>query len=155
MRIYTVPFENVAVSAVQDLLSIKGSSGKIVQIIRFWIGATDTTLQTAQSLRLRLKYGSATVTLGSGGTVPTPQPVDPGDAAASFTCHVNDTTQATTTGAFTSLYPQGVHNYGGTDFPLKNSPIAGLNEALILELLSTVSGTCHFSGGAEIGEQGS
>jgi hypothetical protein len=44
----------------------------------------DTTLQTAQGLRLNLKYGSATFTAGTGGSAPTPRPTDPGDAAASL-----------------------------------------------------------------------
>jgi hypothetical protein len=31
---------------------------------------------------------------GSGGSSPTPQPLDPGDAAASFTAEINNTSQA-------------------------------------------------------------
>jgi hypothetical protein len=153
-RTYIVPFENVTISAVQDLVALKGSTGKTCKVNRVWIGATNTTIQTAQGLRLRVKFGSATVTLGSGGTVPTPTPLDPGDTAAAFTAHANDTTQATTSGAFTGLPAQGVHNYGGWDFSFKNPPIFGLNQAVIFELLSTVSGTCAFSGGAEVEESG-
>lgn len=156
-RVYTINFENVAVSAAQDLVSLKGSSGKTVKIKRVWAGMTDTTLQTAQGLRLDLKYASATLTLGSGGSVPTPTPADPGDAAASFSCHVNDTTQSTTTGAFSKIVPQGVHNYGGWDwtFQAGTEPVCGLNEGIVLELLSTPSGTCHFSGGMMVEETGS
>lgn len=148
-------FENVLVAAVQDLVSLKGSSGKTCRVLRVWVGATDTTLQTAQSLRLNVKYSNATITLGSGGTVPTPTMVDPGDTAAAYTAHVNDTTQATTSGAFTKIVSQGVHNYAGWDWPFKTPPVFGLNEGIVFELLSTVSGTCHFSGGAEVEETGS
>jgi hypothetical protein len=154
-RVYTVSFENVTITAVQDLISLKGSTGKTCRLLRLWLGATNTTLQTAQSLRLNVKYSSATFTAGSVGTAPTPRPVDPGDAAASFTARANDTTQGTTSGAFTNLNPQGVHNYAGWDWPFKNPPAFGLNEAIIFELLSTVSGTCAFSGGAEVEETGS
>lgn len=156
-RRYTISFENVAVSAAQDLVALKGSTGKTVKLIRAWFGMTDTTLQTAQGVRLRLKYGSATVTLGSGGSVPTPVPVDPGDAAASFSCHVNDTTPATTSGAFSNIVPQGAHNYGGWDWSFKDGtePVAGLNEGIVFDLPSTVSGTCHFSGGLLVEEIGS
>jgi hypothetical protein len=152
----TVSFENVAVSAVQDLVACKGSTGKTVKLNRVWVGATDTTLQTAQSLRLNIKFASATLTLGSGGSVPTPTMIDPGDTAAAYSCHVNDTVQATTSGAFTKLVPQGVHNYGGWDFSFRqgSEPTFGLNQGVIFELLSTVSGTCHLSGGAELEESG-
>ncbi len=154
-RVYTVSFENVTVSAAQDLVALKGSTGKVLKLLRAWMGATNTTLQTAQSLRLNIKYASATITLGSGGSTPTPRPFDPGDAAAAFTCHANDTTPATTSGSFVNLVPQGVHNYAGWDWPLKNPLVCGLNEGIVFELLSTVTGTCAFSGGVEVEESGS
>jgi hypothetical protein len=154
-RTYIVPFENVLVSAAQDLVSLKGSSGKTCKLKRIWVGGTDTTLQTAQGLRIRCRYFPATMTLGSGGTVPTPTPVDPGDAAASFTAHANDTSQATTSGTAVNLPCTGVHNYGGLDFTFPNPPVFGLNEGVSFELLSTVSGTVHLSGGAEVEETGS
>lgn len=154
-RTYTVTFENVLVSAAQDLISLKGSTGKTCKLKRAWLGATDTTLQTAQGLRIRFRYFPATMTQGSGGSTPTPNPVDPGDAAASFTAHANDTSQATTSGTAVSVASQGVHNYGGLDFTFANPPVFGLNEGVSFELLSTVSGTCHFSGGVEVEETGS
>ena len=155
-RVYLIKFKNVAISAAQDLVAIKGATGKIVRVRRVWLGMTDTTIQTAQGLNLNIKYGSATVTLGSGGSGPTPTPVDPGDSAASFTARVNDTTPATTSGAFTDLIPNGVHNYGGWEwaFPRDAMPPIGVNEGCIFELLSTVTGTCHFSGGMEVEESG-
>ena len=154
-RNYYVQFKNIAVSAVQDLISLKGSTGKTCRVLRFFVGATDTTIQTAQGLQLNVKYSSATLTLGSGGAAGVINPTDPGDAAASFTSRTNDTTQATTSGIFTNLPAVGVHNYGGWDFAFKNPPVFGLNEGIILELLSTVTGTCHFSGFAEVEETGS
>lgn len=156
-RVYTVSFKNVTIAAAQDLVALKGSTGKTCRLRRVWLYMNDTTLQTAQALRLNVKYGSATVTLGSGGSAPTPRPLDPGDAAASFTCRVNDTTPGTTSGAFTDLTPVGGHNYAGYDYtwPKGEEPVFGLNEGAIFELLSTVSGTCNFSGGATVEETGS
>ena len=153
-RIYTVNFENVTISAAQDLVVIKGSTGKICRILRMWLGPTNTTLQTAQHWRLRSRFLPVTVTLGSGGTTPTPQPLDPGDAAAAATAHVNDTTPATTNGTASLLWADGGHNYAGVDWPFRNPPIVGLNQAFTFELLSTVSGTCAFSGGVEFEESG-
>jgi hypothetical protein len=154
-RIYTVSFENVTISAAQDLISVKGSSGKTCRVRRVWLGATNTTLQTAQSLRVRCRYFPATMTQGSGGSTPTPSPVDPGDAVASFAAHANDTSQATTSGTAVTIMAQGIHNYAGMDFPFQNPPVFGLNEGFSFELLSTVTGTCAFSGGMEIEETGS
>jgi hypothetical protein len=156
-RVYTATFKFVTISAVQDLLSLKGSSGKTCRLRRLWLKGNDTTLQTAQGLRLNVKYSSATFTVGSGGTAPTPRPVDAGDAAASFTARANDTTQGTTSGAFVDITPDGGHNYAGFDYtwPKGEEPVFGLNEAIIFELLSTVSGTCNFSGGATVEETGS
>lgn len=154
-RIYTVSSENVTVSAPQDLISLKGSSGKICRLRSVWFYMTSTTLQTAQGFRCNVKYGSATVTLGSGGTAPTPRPTDPGDAAASFTCRANDTTIATTSGAFVDITPGGGHNYAGFKWRwFDDFPVFGLNTGIIFSLLSTVSGTCAFSQGAEIEEIG-
>jgi len=154
-RIYTASWKFVTIAAAQDLVSLKGSSGKICRLRAVLIAMNDTTLQTAQGLRLNVKYGSATVTLGSGGSAPTPRPHDPGDAAASFTCRVNDTTPATTSGAFTDITPAGGHNYGGFRYRWMDAfPLFGLNTGIIFELNSTVSGTCNFSGFAEVEELG-
>ena len=157
-RTYDVTFKYVAVSAAQDLVAVKGSTGKTCRVRRVWLYMNDTTIQTAQGLRLNLKYASATITLGSGGTdTVTAAPHDPGDAAASFTANVNDTTPSTTSGAFTDRMPGGGHNYAGFDYtyPKGEEPVFGLNEGAVFELLSTVSGTCHFSGGMTVEESGS
>lgn len=154
-RIYTATFKFVTIAAAQDLISLKGSTGKVCRLRRAWLSMNDTGIQTAQGLRLNVKYASATLTQGSGGSTPTPRPLDPGDPAASFTAHANDTTPATTSGAFTDLNPDGGHNYGGFNLPFRDGPVFGLNEGIVFELNSTVSGTCNFSGGVEVEEFGS
>lgn len=155
-RLYTVGFKNVTVSAAQDLVAVKGSTGKVCKVLRAWLGMNDTTLETAQGLRLNIKYAPATLTLGSGGSTPTPRPTDPGDSAFSGTAHANDTVQATTSGSFVDFCSWGGHNYG---IPPQNfgdaGPEFGLNEGVVFELLSSVSGTCNFSGGLLIWERGS
>ncbi len=155
-RVYTVGFENVTISAAQDLIALKGhaTAGKIFRVLRVWLGMTNTTLQTAQGLRLNCKVTAATFTVGSGGTAPAINPVDRGDPAASFTARANDTTPGTTGAAFKSLVSQGVHNFAGWDWPFKTPPVFGLLEGFVFELLSTVSGTCAFSGGCEVEEWG-
>lgn len=153
-RPYEVTFENVLVSAAQDLVTILGATGKICRILRAWVTSVDTTLVTSQQIQLRGRFLPATLTAGSGGTTPTPRPTDPGDAAASFTAHVNDTTKTTTSGTATTLEENGCHLYQGFDKTFARPPIVGPSEAFVFELLSTVSGTVHMSGGVEVEEMG-
>lgn len=144
---YSANFKGVTISAAQDLVSLKGVGLYVGRVRKIWIGLTPTTLATAQSLSLNLKKSTATFTAGSGGGAMTPRPLNT-SAAATITARINDTTPGTTSGAFTDIMPVGCHIYGGFfhDFGL-NGPTFGLNEGIIWELLSTVTGTCVFSGG--------
>ncbi len=153
-RAYSVTFEQVSVAAPQDLLQIKGASGKILRILRVWVGSTDTTIPTSQQIATRCRFLPATVTDGSGGSTPTPRPFDPGDAAASFTALANSTSKATTNGTATVLDEHGDHVYAGYDYMFPKPPVIGPSESFVFELLSTVSGTVHLSGGAVVEELG-
>jgi hypothetical protein len=153
-RVYVVAFEAVAVTAVQDLIQITGAVGKIVRPIRAWVKATDTTLPTGQMLSTRCRFLPATVTNGSGGTTPTIGKTDPGDAAASFTAMANNTTKATTSGTAVVVDESGDHIFSGYDNTLVVRPPIGTTEAFVFELLSTVSGTVHLSGGVLVEEMG-
>lgn len=154
-RMYRVTFEGVLVSgATNDLIQINGAAGKILRIKRYWWGNTNTTLATAQMIQTRCRFLPATVTNGSGGTTPTPQKLDPGDAAASFTSLANNTTKATTSGTAAILDEQGEHIFAGVDISFQSPPIIGPSEAFVFELLSTVTGTVNLSGGIEVEEMG-
>lgn len=153
----TVTFEDVAVSAAQDLLSLKAASTKPIRILRYWVGATDTTLPTSQMLKLRARAATATLTAGTGGSAQTPISIDPTNTTTvSATGRKNDTAGATTSGAFSIVDEQGVHIYNGYDSALQardpiDIPISG---GFVWELLSTVSGTVHLSGGIDFEEVG-
>lgn len=153
-RTYSVTFEQVSVSAAQDLVQLKGAAGKILRVMRQWVGATDTTAPTNQQIAIRSRFLPATVTDGSGGSSPTPQPFDPGDAAASATANVNSTTKATTGGTASVLQEDGANAFAGYDHAFPRPPIIGPSESFVFELLSTVSGTVHLSGGVEFEEIG-
>lgn len=153
-RIYRLGFENVAVTAAQDLVQITGASGKIVRPIRRFVGATDTTIPTSQMLQIRERFLPATVTNGSGGTTPTIYRNDPGDAAASLTALANNTTKATTNGTAIILNEVSAHIFNGFYDDFLNPPVIGPSEAYVFELLSTVSGTVHLSGWVEVEEWG-
>jgi len=147
-------FEQVAVSAAQDLIQITGASGKIVLVKAAWWGSTDTTAPTSQQVATRCRFLPATVTNGSGGTTPTISRTDPGDAAASFTALANNTTKATTGGTAIVQDESGDNVLAGySNVFLKPVPV-GPSEAFVFELLSTVTGTVHLSGGVIVEEIG-
>jgi hypothetical protein len=153
-RNYAVTFEAVAVTAAQDLIQLTGAAGKIVRPIRAWVKATDTTLPTAQMIQTRCRFLPATVTAGSGGTTPAKVALDPGDAAASFTALANNTSKATTSGTATIVDEGGDHVYAGYDQTFSVRTPIGPSEAFVFELLSTVTGTIHLSGGVIVEEIG-
>jgi hypothetical protein len=154
-RVYTVSFEAVSVTAIQDLVTIFGATGKSVKILRRWLASVSTTLPTAQSIEVHSAV-LTTTTAGSGGTTPTPGRIDPGDAVASFTAHANDTTP--TTGTLAANFPDGFHIYNRYDEVFTNPPVissvTGNVEAFVLKLVVAPSGTLTLSGGVEVEESG-
>lgn len=93
-RLYTVVFSGVAVTAQQDLFEIN-CNNKSLQITRISL-AQETEIGDAMEEMLHLNLKTGMTTSGSGGSAPTPQPVDISDAAAAFTAEVNNTTKSST-----------------------------------------------------------
>lgn len=153
-RRYTVTFEGVTVTAAQDLVTIFGGAGKTCRIIRQWWGCADTTLATGQNLSVRGRVMPATVTPGSGGSTPTPRPLDGGDAAATFTAHANDTSKTSSSGTVRIVEENGSHLFAGYALSFPAPPIVEVSVAYVFELLSTVSGSITLSGGVEVEEIG-
>ena len=152
-RRYHLIFENVSVSAVQDLVQINGATGKTVLVRRVWLNSVNAT-PTAQQLRLRGRYVPATVTNGSGGSTPTPRPLDPGDAAATFTARANSTTQATSSGTIIDLWATGCHVQGGVDTMFPTPFVVPAGAAFVFDLAAAPTGTLNLSGGVEVEEIG-
>ena len=147
----------MTVAAAQDLILITGpAAGKVIRVLRMWVGCGDTSLATGQGLKLRARFLPATVTVGSGGTTGvTPSKKDQTDTACSTTtCGLNNTTQSTTNGTAVVLYAGGCHLYQGENFRFDNPPIVNPSTAFVFELLSTVSGTVTLSGGVDLEEIG-
>lgn len=93
-RVYTVIFNAVAVTAQQDLFEIVAAAGRNLRIRAGFISQS-TEVGDAQEEGLNIVVRSGSTTSGSGGTAPTPIPVNVTDAAAGFTAEVNNTTRAT------------------------------------------------------------
>lgn len=156
-KVCTVTFESVTVTAAQDMISLKAAATKPIRILRYWVGATNTSIPTSQMLALRARVATATLTAGSGGGAATPVALDVTNTTAiSATARKNDTTGATTNGAFTIVDEQGAHIFNGYDSAAQGRialdvPISG---GFVWELLSTVVGAVALSGGVDFEEVG-
>lgn len=97
-RVYKTVFNSVTVAAAQDLFSIKAGAANGVELHSVDLSAASVTAPA--EINIVLKRFAATVTQGSGGTVPNIFPADSGDTkAATAVVHANDTTIATTSGS--------------------------------------------------------
>lgn len=92
-RVYSVIFGGVTVSAQQDFFEVTPADDRPVEIIGLFLSQT-SELSDAAEEQLRYSVIRGHTTSGSGGTAPTPQPLDNRDAAAGFTSEVNNTTVA-------------------------------------------------------------
>lgn len=92
-RMYSVSFENVAVTASSDLFEITPADDKPCIVHALYLAnLTDFGDAAEEGLRLKIIRGHATS--GSGGSAPTPRPLNPTDGAAGFASEVNNTTIA-------------------------------------------------------------
>lgn len=93
-RIYVANFEDVSVTAAQDFFEIAAAATTAIKIHKFTIMQSSDVGDSAEEiLELETVRGDGSVTSGSGGSTPTAQPVDNGDAAPSATVEANNTTR--------------------------------------------------------------
>lgn len=154
-RFYRVVFQGTITNAGgdQDLLTILPADDKPCKLVGWIFGQTSELGDAAEeSLRITVRHMTATVTNGSGGSAPTPQPNRPGtDTAAGFTARVNDTTVATTSGTST-IVEELAWNIRNTPWerwiPEEMRNRASQGEALLVRMESTpaddLSGTFTF-----------
>jgi hypothetical protein len=101
-RMYACCFENVVVTAAQDFFDIAPADDKPVVLHGCWLSQS-TEVGDAQEEFLRIKIIRGFATVGSGVGTFTPVPLNSIDAAAGFTCRINDTTPAVVGGGTTDL----------------------------------------------------
>jgi len=148
-RIYSIQFNNVSVSAVQDLMSLQSTSGMAISIHEVIVA--QVTGSTVANLRLTLKRFSGAYSIGSGGSSVTPGKFNFGDAAATATGRANDTTQ-TTSGTAVTLRGDVYNVINGYQFlpAPEDRPIIAPSQAFVVSLDSapgsaeTMSGTVVF-----------
>ena len=156
MRVYTVSFENVSVSAAQDFFEITPADDKPVKILGWNLENVGGTADAgdAQEEFWRLSIVRGHTTSGSGGSAPTPQPVLFNSAAAGFTAEVNNTTIASTSG--TTIWTGGYNvRVAPNPFWLPDEAQFGAtqgNTTIVLRLLSTPADAVSMSGTMYVAE---
>jgi len=94
-RMYSAVFEKVAVAAAQDLFEVIAPADAAVVIHAVYFGQDiDFGDAEAELIGILMHRDNTSPTSGSGGSVPTAQPLSAGDAAFGGTTDVNNTTQA-------------------------------------------------------------
>jgi len=131
-RFYSIQFNNVSVSAAQDLFSVLSTASKAFRLCEFQLSADAST--TTSELRLSIKRLPSTVTVGSGGSAVTPQPMLSTDSAATVTARSNDTTRATTSGTAATLFSASINVLNGWQFlpPPEYRPTFALSQAMVI-----------------------
>ncbi len=93
-RTYTVPFNQVSVSAAQDLFEILGAADKVTELAGLNLSqSSDAGDSESEQLHISVRRVTGSPTSGSGGSTVTPVALDPSDAAFGGTCEANNTTQ--------------------------------------------------------------
>lgn len=157
-RLYTVSFVAVAVTAAQDLFYLKPAADKPIILEQFSIYAAGGTADAGDAqeelLRVEVIRLPATVTVGSGGTAPTPTPVNPNDTAAGFTSRVNDTTVATTSGTALTHRARSMNNRVGFEWvaPPEHRQLVANAQAIVVRLNTAPADSLLLSGDADVRE---
>jgi hypothetical protein len=151
--LYTVSFENVSISAAQDLVQVKLAAGAVAacRVKRLFLFCTDQTAPTTlQQLQMRARILPPTVSDGNGGAaIIGPWAPGASPAAASFTALRNSTSQATSTGTPVIVEECGMGLLQGFD----NSGYSfefGPGSSFVWELLGPPLAAQHFSGGVSL-----
>jgi len=110
-RSYSVSFTAVAITAAQDIFEIQPADDKPVRLLGITFGQT-SDVGDANSENLGVQVIRGYTASGSGGTTPTPAPLDGIDTAAGFTSEVNNTTVANT-GTAVTLHSDVINTQAG------------------------------------------
>lgn len=148
-RIYTVTFSGLAVTAALDFFEITGASNKIVKIKRIKIAqSTDAGDAQSEQLRICIKRFTGAYTSGSSGSAATPRPIDPGDAAATFTAETGNTSRAS--GGTSVVLFEDSFNVLGPGFEFVATPeeeiVIAASSAFIVGLETAPADSITFNG---------
>jgi hypothetical protein len=160
-RVYSVFFDNVAITAAADFFELDPAVDKPIQLVGLDIGQTNRTGDANEDL-LRwsiVRFTGATITSGSGGTTPTPAVVSGTDQAAGFTAEAANTTVASTTGTSTTVHASTFNSRVGLLWqPTPEEYVEAVDNSgnckLLVRLLEAPGASTTFSGTAYVAETG-
>lgn len=118
LRTYTVLLPASAQAGAIDWFELIAGSTSALALLGLDIGqTTEVTDAQEEQIDYYIKRASGTYTSGSGGaSAGTPGPVRPGDAAATFTAEIRNTTRiAVGTGALVTLHNSSFNIRAGLD----------------------------------------
>lgn len=160
-RMYSVPFDNIAIAAGDtdvELVEVIPATNKPIVLVSFRLRQT-TRQGDAQEemLRWSIVRGNTTAAASalSGGGAVTPVPLAAADTAAGFTSNIFMGTTASTAG--TTIEGDDFNVRIGIDYyPIPEERIlcTAAQSRLCIRLLETVSATMNFSGVAKVAEIG-
>lgn len=149
---YSVEFEGIAVTAIQDFFQLTCADDRPIEIVSAMIGQySDLGDSEEEGLRLQIIRGHATT--GSGGGTATPRPLNPNYSAAGFACQINNTTIASA-GSPVNMWSEPFNNrIGWFFFPVPEARIVA-NQAslLVVRLLAAPLDELSMSGSLVIKE---
>ena len=152
MRVYTMSFKNISVSAAQDLLALYAGYSGAFEVHSFVVGQVTAT--TVGNLRISMNRLPATVTAGSVGAAGVISPARTGDHAATVTGRVNDTTQAVTSGTAIALLEDVYNPINGYQYlpPPEDRDACNPSEAIVVSLDTAPGGAEAMNGTVKFAE---
>lgn len=149
-RVYSGRFSGVATDAVLDFFELLAPADMVVKIHEIRITQhTEAGDAESEQLLFEIKRASGSYTSGSGGTTPTPAPLNFGDAASTVTLEANNTSQAAAgTGALTTLLSAADNIHNGFHYlPTPETQIIlSPSQALIVSLGAAPQDSITFDG---------
>ena len=154
-RVYTVEFENVSVSAAQDWFEISPADDKPCKVIGLFLAQISDVGDAAEEI-LRFRIIRGHTTSGSGGTAPTPRPLNRSDVAAGFASEVNNTTIASA-GTAVNLHSDAFNIRVGYQVWWPEKAVLHASQAdttLVVRLLAAPADAVTMSGTLYVEEEG-
>lgn len=150
--IYTAVFNNVAVTAIQDLFEIVAAADAVVLLHDIHLSQNTDVGDAAEEV-LRIELTSGHTSSGSGGSAPTAIPRDIGQSAFGGTVEVNNTTQASA-GTIVTKYVWNWNIRVGFDkiFTPETRPRIAPGTRMCLELPAAPADSVTMSGSITIEE---
>lgn len=138
-RMYAVSVSESAQTVQVDFFEIVPPSGRIVVLHGFEIGQnTEFGDAAEESLALLVKRGSSGSTSGSGGSTPTPAPLETNAGAAGSTVEAMNTTQAVAGGGTLTTIMATAFNVRSSPlqwiFTPEMRPVFGPSERCVIAL---------------------